>query len=232
MEGRCVMAVKLEKVVPFGRSLAEYQGMFSLSDEDLNKSIVGIGDGPASFNAEMTASGKSVVSVDPLYAFRPEEIEQQFYSVVDNVIALVKASPDDYNISPEEIREKRVNALRHFIAEFEIGKAQGRYVVGELPDMDFRDGQFELALSSNLLFLYSAHFTYEFHRGAVLEMLRIASEVRIYPLLTLMLEPSSYLQPIIDELKFLGFQVSLEKVSYEVQKGCNEMLRIRNPVLA
>jgi len=37
-----------------------------------------------------------------------------------------------------------------------------------------------------------------------------------------MLEPSSYLQPIIDELKFLGFDVSVEKVSYEVQKGCNE----------
>ena len=223
------MALKLGKVIPFGRSLAEYQGMFSLSDEDLNKSIVGIGDGPASFNAEMCASGKSVISVDPLYVFRSSEIEQQFYSVVDNVIALVKATPDDYNISPEQLKENRVNALCKFLADFEIGKAQGRYIVGELPHINFRDGQFELALCSNLLFLYSEHFTYEFHRDALLEMLRIASEVRIYPLLTLMRQPSTYLQPLIDELRYQGFYARVEKVGYEVQKGGNEMLRIKNP---
>ena len=62
--------MKLEQVVPWGRSLAEYRAMFTLSEEDLQKRILGCGDGPASFNAEMTASGKpTVTSVDPLYAF-------------------------------------------------------------------------------------------------------------------------------------------------------------------
>jgi hypothetical protein len=90
------MVMKLEKVVPFGRSLDEYKNMFALSNSDLNKKIIGVGDGPASFNAEMFTLGKSVVSVDPLYVFRAEEIEQQFESVVDNIISQVKATPNDW----------------------------------------------------------------------------------------------------------------------------------------
>lgn len=63
------MAMQLDQVVPFGRSFDEYRAMFSLSDDDLDKKIVGVVDGPASFNAEMQARGKRVVSIDPLYAF-------------------------------------------------------------------------------------------------------------------------------------------------------------------
>ena len=81
----------LERVVPFGRSLDEYKNMFALVDGDLSKNILGVGDGPASFNAEMFALGKPVVSVDPLYIFREEQIEKQFYSVVDDIISQVKA---------------------------------------------------------------------------------------------------------------------------------------------
>ena len=46
--------MKLNEVVPWGRTLQEYKLMFNLSEIDLNKKILGCGDGPASFNAEMT----------------------------------------------------------------------------------------------------------------------------------------------------------------------------------
>ena len=72
------MAMKLEQVVPFGRSIGEYQAMFDLSQDDLRKNILGVGDGPASFNAEMTKLGYRVVSIDPLYSFTGQEIERQF----------------------------------------------------------------------------------------------------------------------------------------------------------
>jgi len=223
--------MKLENVVPFGRSMHEYEKMFLLSDEDINKKIIGVGDGPASFNAEMFAQGKSVVSVDPLYVFRAEEIEKRFYSVVDNIIAQVKSTPNDwvwsYHKSSEHLKENRLNVLRRFVADYEKGKNQGRYVVGELPTLGFDDSQFQLALCSHFLFLYSDHFTYEFHRASVLEMLRVASEVRFFPLLTLMLRESPYVQPLIEELTSEGFVVSVEKVGYELQRGGNEMLRIR-----
>ena len=102
--------------------------MFAFSDGDLKKMLIGVGDGPASFNAEMFASGRSVVSVDRLYIFRAEEIEKQFHSVVDNIITQVKATPDDwvwfYHRSPEHLKENRVNVLRRFVADYENGKAE------------------------------------------------------------------------------------------------------------
>ena len=63
------MPFQLQEVVPWGRSFEEYRNMFDLSDQDLKGRILGCGDGPASFNAELTKKGGKVVSVDPLLAF-------------------------------------------------------------------------------------------------------------------------------------------------------------------
>jgi hypothetical protein len=225
------MAMKLETVVPFGRSLGEYVNMFSLTGGDLNKMIIGVGDGPASFNAEMFELGKLVVSVDPLYVFRSDEIEGRFYSVVDDIIDQVIDTPDDwvwsFHQSPEHLKENRIAALRRFVADYDNGKSDGRYVVGELPDLDFDNDQFQLALCSHFLFLYSDHLSYDFHLASVLGMLRVASEVRIFPILTLMLGVSPYVQMLIDDLTSLGFTANLEKVDYEFQKGGNQMLRVQ-----
>jgi hypothetical protein len=49
------MAVSLDKIVPWGCSRQEYELMFNLTASDTNGVILGCGDGPASFNAEMTA---------------------------------------------------------------------------------------------------------------------------------------------------------------------------------
>jgi hypothetical protein len=226
--GRVTM--KLEKVVPFGRSLDEYIKIFSLSDSDLKKKIIGVGDGPASFNVEMHTLGNTVVSVDPAYVFRGEEIKRRFDSVIDDIISQVKATPDDwvwtYHVSPDHLREHRVRVFRDFMADYDRGKAEGRYIAGGLPALDFADDEFDLALCSHLLFLYSDRLSYEFHLASVLEMMRVALEVRIFPLMTLMLKRSSYLQPLTEDLALRNFCVSIEKVAYELQKGGNEMLRI------
>jgi len=224
------MAVTLEKVVPFGRSLDEYRKIFSLADNDLNRRIIGIGDGPASFNAEMTALGKHVVSVDPVYAFSGDEIERQFNAVVDDIIAQVKATPDDwtwsYHKSADELRACRVRVLQTFIADYDQGRSEGRYVEGELPRLSFADDGFDLALCSHLLFLYSDHLSYEFHEASILEMLRLAPEARIFPLLTLARQRSPYIDPLIDQLKSRGYRASIERVDYEMQRGGNEMLQV------
>ena len=70
--------MKLDQVVPFGRSLDEYARMFALSSQDLQKSILGVGDGPASFNAEGTAKGYNITSIDPIYQFDGAGIKQRF----------------------------------------------------------------------------------------------------------------------------------------------------------
>jgi hypothetical protein len=225
------MAMQLDAVVPFGRSLDEYTHMFTLTPQDLSRHILGVGDGPASFNAEASQQGSMVVSIDPIYCFSGAEILQRFNAVVDNIIGQVKATADDYvwgyHKSPEDLRHHREQAIQTFLADYALGKKGDRYQVAELPVLPFVDGAFDLALCSHLLFLYSQHLDYGFHRSSVLEMLRVSQEVRIFPLLTLMLERSPYLDPLMDELRQAGYQVEVVQVAYELQQGGNEMLVIR-----
>ena len=225
------MAMQLDQVVPFGRSLDEYRLMFSLSEEDLAKAIIGIADGPASFNAEMHALGKRVVSVDPRYAFSGADIEQQFYAVVDDIIRQVTSTPDDwvwsYHHSADHLRDNRVQALRQFATDYETGRAEGRYATGALPQLDFTRDQFDLALCSHFLFLYSDHFPYAFHRAAIAEMLRVAAEVRIFPLMTLTLTPSPYVESLLWDFTAQGYVAEIHTVSYELLRGGNQMLSIK-----
>lgn len=225
------MAMQLDEVVPFGRSLDEYRLMFALSEADLQKAIIGVADGPASFNAEMQTKGRRVVSVDPLYVHKGHEIEQQFYVVVDHIIEQVKATPSDwvwtYHQSPDDLRKNRIQALTHFLADYERGVAERRYVVGALPKLDWPDRSFNLALCSHFLFLYSDHFNYAFHRAAVVEMLRVADEVRVFPLVTLGLAVSPYVVRLQEELAAEGYMTEIVPVGYELQRGGNCMLTAR-----
>ncbi|WP_445638217.1 SAM-dependent methyltransferase [Nostoc sp. DSM 114161] len=224
------MVMVLDKVVPFGRSMDEYIKMFNLTKADLNKRIIGIGDGPASFNAEMTRQGKSVVSIDPLYQFSGNEILQRFNEVVDNIINQVKATPNDwvwsYHKSPEDLRHNRVKVIQEFLADYDNGKKANRYIFGELPNLAYQNQECDIALCSHLLFLYSDHLDYDFHLNSVGEMLRIAQEIRIFPLIDLMLKPSPHLEKIIKYYADKGYKINIEKVQYELQPGGNQMLKI------
>jgi len=225
------MVMKLEKVVPFGRSLDEYIKMFNLSNSDLNKRILGVADGPASFNAEATRIGASVTSIDPVYQFSAEEIRKRFNEVVDHIIDQVKATPNDwvwsYHKSPEDLRQHRVQALNTFLSDYEKGKQEGRYQLGDLPKLDVCDREYELVLCSHFLFLYSEHYDYQFHFDSINEMLRVGQEVRIFPLLTLMLQHSPHLDRISQDFTEMGHTVTRVHVQYEFQKGGNEMLIIK-----
>ena len=227
------MAMQLDNIVPFGRCLDEYVRTFALSAEDLGKRLIGVGDGPASFNAEMQASGRTMVSVDPLYAWDGAQIAARFEAVVDTILKQVIATPNDwvwaYHRTPAQLRLLRVAVLERFLGDYEDGKAAGRYVVGALPTLNDGDDRFDLALCSHLLFLYSDHLSYDFHRASVLEMLRVAPELRIFPILTLAREISPYVQPLVLELRAAGFVVTLARVDYELQRGGNQMLRIQRP---
>jgi hypothetical protein len=67
----------------------------------------------------------------------------------------------------------------------------------------------------------------EFHRQSILELCRVAKEVRIFPLINISAEPSPWLQPVIDELQSRGYAVEIKKVAYEFQKNGNQILRVQ-----
>ncbi len=223
--------MKLENIIPWGRSMKEYIGMFNLSKEEIKfQKILGCGDGPSSFNTEVDMEGGSVVSVDPLYAYSKQQIMQRIDDVVDEVMAEVKANMEKFvwkNIpDPESLLDLRIEAMMEFLMDYEEGKEEGRYIDASLPDLPFEDDRFDLALSSHLLFLYSDHLDERFHIEAVEEMLRVAAEVRIFPLLTLQNIRSPHLDPTMAYLREKGYDVTIEKCAYVFQKGGDEMLRI------
>ncbi|RCJ26599.1 SAM-dependent methyltransferase [Nostoc sp. ATCC 43529] len=228
------MVMVLDKVVPFGRSMDEYIKIFNLTKADLNKRIIGVGDGPASFNAEMARQGKNVVSIDPLYQFSGDQILQRFNEVVDNIINQVKATPNDwvwsYHKSPDDLRQNRVKVIQEFLADYDSGKKTNRYIFGELPNLAYDNQEFDIALCSHLLFLYSDQLDYDFHLNSVGEMLRIAQEIRIFPLIDLMLKPSPHLEKLIKYYTDQGYKINIEKVEYELQPGGNKMLKITKDV--
>ena len=78
--------MELSAIVPWGRSFDEYVRMFALDELDLERRIIGCGDGPAAFNAEMNRRDKRVVSADPLYGFTAEQIRQRIDEVYDQMV--------------------------------------------------------------------------------------------------------------------------------------------------
>ena len=225
------MSFTLDNVVPWGRSMDEYIAMFSLSEQDRASRILGCGDGPASFNAEMSALGNSIVSIDPLYQFSAEEIRRQIDKTYSRVIQELRANRNDYVwthlSSPEAVGELRLRAMNKFLLDFPKGKAEGRYLAAELPALPFKERTFDLALCSHFLFLYSKHLSPEFHRQAIQEMLRVAKQVRIFPVLTLGGKPSPHLDPVCRHLQKVGRTADAVTVHYEFQRGGNRMLIVR-----
>ena len=225
----------LDEVIPWGRSFEEYRRMFALTEGDLDGTVLGCGDGPASFNVEATSLGHTVVSCDPIYAFSAAEIARRIEQCYDTVIAQVKQNPDGFVWThfrdPDHLGQCRLAAMRTFLADFETGKQKGRYVVASLPTLPFEKGRFSLALASHLLFLYSTHLTLDFHIAAILELLRVAEELRIYPLLGLDRQWSPHVSPVRGHLLRAGFRVEIVAVEYEFQRAedhaGNRMMRIR-----
>jgi hypothetical protein len=225
------MGFTLDKVVPWGRSFAEYVAMFDLSEDDLKLPLVGCGDGPAGFNAKLSIRGGNITSVDPLYGYTVEQIRSRIAETYPTVMAQLRKNRDDYVWqyirSIEELGRIRMSAMDAFLADFETGKKAGRYIAGELPALPYENGRFALALSSHFLFLYSNYLSMEFHLAALREMLRVSQEVRVFPLLTLAGTTSPYLDFVTSQLVNLGYGVELKRVAYEFQRGGNQMLVIK-----
>jgi len=221
----------LKNIVPWGRSFEEYRKIFSLTDATLQKTILGCGDGPASFNAELSARGGNIISIDPVYQFDATSLKSRIEEAYDEVMHQMEANKEQYiwdSIpSVEALGETRMAAMEHFILDYEKGKAAGRYRDESLPKLSFSDDQFDLALSSHYLFLYSEHVSLQEHIASIKELCRVALEVRIYPLLALNGAISPHLQKVIQMLEESGFTPSLEDIDYQFQRGATQMLVIR-----
>ena len=220
--------MRLTDVIPWGRSFDEYRRMFGLADRDLLGQILGVGDGPASFNAEATAMGHYVTSVDPLYAFSADDIRSRIEACYDTVVRQAEAEADRFIWkdfpTPQALGAARRAAMERFLADYDRGKRERRYVAAALPRLPFRSGQFELCLCSHLLFLYSDRLDLAFHVESIKQMVHVANEVRIFPLLDLDGRPSLHVGPVMEALRRGGWEPEFREVPYEFQRGGNQMM--------
>jgi len=225
------MGYKLESVVPWGRNLNEYVKMFSITSNDLQLRILDCAGGPASFNVEMKRRGYNVISCDPIYQFSVNEIAQRIQETYQKIVEGTKVTREDFvwqDIqSPEHLGQVRMAAMEQFLLDLPWGIQQGRYITCELPKLPFDTNQFDLALCSHFLFTYSDLLSEDFHITSIQELCRVATEVRIFPLLkNFSTGVSEMLSLVMKELSSQGYNLEIKPVPYEFQKGGNQMLRV------
>jgi len=224
------MAFELNSIVPWGRTFNEYRQMFNLTGDDIKRRIISIGDGPASFNAEMYAMGNTVTSIDLLYQFSADEISKRIDETCVEVIAQMRLNADKFiwnSIgSVEELQKIRMKAMSHFLRDFATGQSQNRYLNHAMPNsIAFNDDEFDLGLSSHFLLLYDS-LGLNFHIESITEIMRICGELRVFPVLNLNAVKPLFLDELLNALS-KSYNIGIEKVDYEFQKGGDEMLVIK-----
>jgi hypothetical protein len=211
--------------------------MFALSTDDLSGGTLGCGDGPASFNAEAMAAGHAVVSCDPIYALAAGDIRRRVEETYETILSQVRLHPEqfvwDFFCDADDLGRHRLATMHRFLGDFDRGKQEGRYLAASLPSLPFADGEFHLAVVSHLLFLYSEHLDAAFHVESAFELLRVAGEVRIFPLLTLDRRWSPHVEPVRSALVAAGYTVEVIAVPYEFQRAedhaGSRMMRVHQP---
>ena len=220
----------LDKIVLLGRTLEEYRRYFALDLEALRGcAILDVAAGVSSFRVEAQRAGLRVTAFDAIYEMPPEEIQRRCEADLEHVVDAIKDLKTyrwDFYKSPQNMRRFREAAYLAFLADYRTNAGKC-YVPGRLPELPFGDGEFALTLVSYLLFVYEDQLDYEFHKRALLEIMRVTrDEARLYPITTFEARLSSYLDRLRADaqLKHLGFEVV--QTDFEFLVNSNYYLRV------
>ena len=218
------------EVLVSARSYDEYIAMFDLTATDLAGPVLDCPGGAAGFTATALAGGRDVTAVDPAYAGGPAALADLAVRAADEARrghAYLLAHAEDYVwtffADPADHLDRRLAAVEVFAAG--VAARPDRYVTGALPDLPFADASFDLALCSHLLFTYADRFDAAWHLAALLELSRVAAEVRVFPLVSHVDgRPYARLDRLRDDLAAHGVASEVRRAGYELQRGGDEML--------
>jgi ubiquinone/menaquinone biosynthesis C-methylase UbiE len=224
-----------DSVLFFGRTLAEYVNMFDL-DLSLWKGskVLDCAAGSASFVAEANQLGIHAIGCDPLYANSLKLlIEQGRFDLERNIKFLsgyADSISDNFYRSIDVREEYATSALNKFLEDYPKGVEENHYVAAELPKLPFETENFDLVLSSYLLFTYSKiidKFDYQFHLDSILELFRVSKrEVRIYPVQRSKNELNEYIENLLIDLGKEGIVAELVPLSYKFTQEHSLLLRL------
>ena len=210
------------------RSFEEYQAFFALAPDDLAGRVLDCSAGASGFAAVANARGGRVTAVDPAYG-RPAELLDTVEASVAGGAAILADHEERFVWTwygtPERRAALRAEASAAFVAD--LRDHPDTYVPGALPGLPFADEAFDLALCSHLLFTWSDVLGEEWHEQALLDLLRVAREVRVFPLVVQGTgESVPFLPGLVDRLREHGHRADVVDVPYEFQRGAHEMLRV------
>ena len=214
----------MKSVVFIGRGLTEYIDMFSLDPMELDgRRILDCAAGVSSFRSEMDEMGFNVTAADPLYSMTPGEIKKMACESFKSHTMNHKDFLKDFKVAGIPVEDYRRRVFKRFLDDYKSNPSM--YIAGELPCLPFDDGEFDLVVSANFLFLYEDLLDYSFHAKSVREMLRVGDEVRIFPVHNIHRRRRSiYLKRLMNELE--GHDMEIREVKHHAETGCNEMLII------
>lgn len=219
-----------QHLVLWGHSLSDYQEMFNLDEADLSKKILDCFPGPASFNAQLHQQQRDITSCDDLFKLPHPDLENHITDVFQSMLTRVKKHESRFiwdNIgSMDDLARERQAGINQFLTDFDEGVEAGRYKTAKPKNLPFQESEFELALCSHYLFGNRIERDFDTHIAAILEMCRVATEVRLFPLLDSNGEVSPLVGPIMLYLQQHNMGVELAQVRYQFQKNGNAMLRI------
>jgi SAM-dependent methyltransferase len=204
----------------------EYAAMFDLDPDVLPGRVLDCSAGVSSFAAEAAARGSRVVAVDPAYALGGQQLAELGRDDLARGSAIADEHADRFTWDWYGDRERRTtlrrSALARFLADFAVHP--DRYVAGALPRLPFRDGAFDLAVCSHLLFTWGDQLGCSWHADAIVELARVATEVRVFPtVLQGRGEPVPFWDELMVRLEAAGLRTELSRVPYEFQVGGNRM---------
>ena len=198
--------------LPWALGLEEYQKMFDLTESDLSKRILEAPGGVSSFNAQMWMHGHKVVTIG-------SEYDQPMGGLEDFVTSQLTRLNDQVNedeayfkevYDVEAMKQRMYLCAHQFLHDYNSGISDKRYLSGSMNQLPFDGNQFDIVLCAHWLF--AAHGDSHFQNQAIKEFMRVATEVRIFPLMMLLQEQ--------------GFGVEVREVSFALKPQGNAMLRI------
>jgi SAM-dependent methyltransferase len=224
---------EISSVAFFGRSFSEYIDLFDFDLDSLPlRRVLDVAAGPSSFTAEATRRGIASVAVDPLYGLSLAALQSYVRMDYDRVLTEIRRKPQlcrlGYYASIDEVEASRRAAADRFLADYEQGFPQERYIGGKLPQLPFPDGAFDLVLCAHLLFTYAHLFDYEWHLAACRELCRVSScEVRIHPVCGNDGAPYPEIPRLLQDLRNENIGGKIISLNFEFFAGANRTLMLR-----
>ncbi len=222
--------VSMRRIALWGQHLDEYKDMFALTDEDLSKSFLEYNSGISAFNVEIQGTASACVSCDPWYALDKKSLQNKIETNFTTRVSQLENNLDSLDVSRygsfEKLVSYRRKGIASFLADFEKGLEDKRYLPITVDELPFPNFKFDFALIANNFFADLDYQTVEYHIARIKELARVAKDVRIFPLVDTNGEPSNLLGPIIMGLYQDNYGVEVKDVSYYLQHRGNAMLRI------